>query len=266
LPLASFFIEREERMKSDHAPRAFEHLSPLYFPRPDRKMRVVILFSGGASAAPFMFSSENYVVAGAVSSNPQAGGIQRLEKLGVPVEIFDIHEFYGEKPITDMERRREYDLELARLVSKWQPDVIACSGYMYVLTSSFLGAFPNRVLNVHPADLRIIEGGRRKYAGLHVVEKQLACGEKFTRSTIHLMSEDVDHGPILCVSQPLPFENRGPAEQQELMKQKCDGPAYRKALELLSTGCLALDENSEVYHKRGENWIKGPYVMVNEWE
>jgi phosphoribosylglycinamide formyltransferase-1 len=260
-----FFIERKERMKNNPAP-TFERLLPLYCPRPDRKMRVVVLFSGGASAAPFMFSSEGYEVVGAVSSNPHASGIQRLERLGVPVEIFDIHQFYGGRPITDMEKRKEYDIELARIVSKWQPDFVACSGYMYVLTPSFLCAFPNRVLNVHPADLRIMEGGRRKYAGLHVVEKQLACGEKFTRSTIHLMTEDVDHGPILCVSQPLPFENRTPAEQQELMKQKCDGPAYRKTLELLSTGSLALDENSEVYHKKGEDWIRGPYVMVDEWE
>jgi folate-dependent phosphoribosylglycinamide formyltransferase PurN len=241
-------------------------LFPIYTPRPNRKMRVVVLFSGGASAVPFMLSSENYEVVGAVSSSSQAPGIKKLEGFGIPVEVLDIHEFYGAKPITDMDRRREYDFELVRAISKWQPDVIACSGYMYVLTSSFLEAFPNRILNVHPADLRIMEGGRRKYAGLHAVEKQLACGEKFTRSTIHLMTEDVDHGPILCVSPPLPVENRTPKEQQELMKSKCDGPAYRKALELLSTGCLAMDEKSEVYHKRGEAWIKGPYVMMNEWE
>jgi folate-dependent phosphoribosylglycinamide formyltransferase PurN len=242
------------------------NLQLLYTPKPDRKMKVVVLFSGGASAVPFMLSSEDYEVVGAISSSRDASGIQKLEKLGVAVEVLDIREFYDDKPLTDMERRKEYDQELARIASRWQPDIIACSGYMYILTTSFLEAFPNKVLNVHPADLRIMEGGRRKYAGLHVVEKQLQCGEKFTRSTIHLMTEDVDHGPILCVSQPLPFENRNAKEQQELMKLKCDGPAYRKALELLSTGCLAMDRESEVYHKRGENWIKGPYVMVNEWE
>lgn len=239
---------------------------PLYEPRPERKMRVVVLFSGGASAVPFMLGSESYEVVGAVSSNPSASGIGRLKSFEIPVEILDIREFYGEKPLTDMERRREYDLRLVELVSRWRPDVVACSGYMYILTQVFLTSFPNRVLNVHPADLRIMEGGRRKYAGLHVVEKQLRCGEKFTRSTIHLMSEDVDHGPIVCVSPPLPFENRGPDEQQELMKQRCDGPAYRKALQLISEGCIALDENLEVYHRREEKWIRGPYVMVSEWE
>lgn len=241
-------------------------LKPLYQPAPDRKMRVVVLFSGGASALPFMLSSENFEVVGGVSSSKNASGIKKFEVLGIPVKILDIHEFYGEVPVRDMEMRRLYDRHLVELVSGWQPDFVACSGYMYVLTEVFLNSFPNRVLNVHPADLRIVEGGRRKYVGLHAVEKQIACGEKFTRSTIHIMTEDVDHGPILCVSQPLPVENRSPQEQQELMKLKCDGPAYRKTLELLSEGSFAMDESGEIYHRKHGEWIKGPYVMVNEWE
>ncbi len=226
-----------------------------------RPMKVAVLFSGGASAVPFMLNSERFRVVGGVSSNSRAKGIERLRQFGIPVKVLDIREFYGSRPITDMAIRREYDARLVELVSEWEPDVVACSGYMYVLTEVFLSAFPLRVLNVHPADLRIMEGGRRKYAGLHAVEKQIQCGERETRSTIHLMTEDVDHGPIICISPPLPVENRTPAEQQELMKQRCDGPAYRKALELISEGKLALDEQQRVYHRENGEWVEGPYVM-----
>ncbi len=234
-----------------------ENLRPIYEPRSDRKMRIVVLFSGGASAVPFMIGGEGYEVVGAISSNKNASGIKKVEELGIPVEVVDIHDFYGDKPIRDMRIREAYDEKLLSIIKerKWEPDIIACSGYMYILTK-FLNEFPAKVLNVHPADLTIKEGGKRKYKGSNAVEEQMKDGEKVTRSTIHIMDEKPDHGPILFVSEGLPIENRSPKEQQELMKEKCDGPAYRKALEMLSKGMFAIDSGKNVYVKDGENWVK----------
>jgi phosphoribosylglycinamide formyltransferase-1 len=170
----------------------------------------------------------------------------------------DIHDFYGDKPVKDMKAREAYDEKLLSTIDKkkWEPDIIACSGYMYILTKKFLERFPNRVLNVHPADLSIMEGGRRKYTGSHAVEDQIKAGEKVTRSTIHIMDEKADHGPILLISGGLPVENRSPKEQQELMKGKCDGPAYREALNMLSKGMFAIDHDKNIYVKEGDKWVK----------
>ena len=233
-------------------------LELIYEPKPDRRMRIACLFSGGASALPFMVGHEGFEVVGAISSNKRASGIERAKGLGVPVEVLDIHDFYADRPIRDMQVREAYEGELCSIIDRknWNPDLIACSGYMYVLTKKFLDRFKNRVLNVHPADLSIEERGRRKYAGLNAVRAQIECGEKVTRSTIHLMTEDVDHGPILCVSDGLPVEERSPEAQQELMKVKCDGPAYRKALELLAEGKLALGPENKGYVKTEEGWRK----------
>lgn len=229
----------------------------IYEPRKDRKMRIVVLFSGGASAVPFMVGGERYEVVGAISSNKNASGIKKVEKLGIPVEVVDIHDFYGDKPVTNMEIRAVYDEKLLSIIKEknWEPDIIACSGYMYILTK-FLNGFPAKVLNVHPADLTIKEGGKRKYKGSNAVAEQIKDGEKVTRSTIHIMDEKPDHGPILFVSEGLPIENRSPKEQQELMKEKCDGPACRKTLEMLSKGMFAVDPDKNVYVKDGEKWVK----------
>jgi len=229
----------------------------IYEPRKDRKMRIVVLFSGGASAVPFMVGGERYEVVGAISSNKNASGIKKVEKLGIPVEVVDIHDFYGDKPIKDMKIRAAYDEKILSIIKekKWEPDIIACSGYMFILTK-FLNEFPAKVLNVHPADLRIKEGGKRKYTGSNAVAEQMKAGEKVTRSTIHIMDEKPDHGPILFVSEGLPIENRSPEEQQELMKEKCDGPAYRKTLKMLSKGMFAIDSDKNVYVKDGEKWVK----------
>jgi phosphoribosylglycinamide formyltransferase-1 len=235
-----------------------KNLRPIFEPRSDRKMRIVVLFSGGASAIPFMVGGSKYEVVGAISTNENASGITKLEKLGIPVEVVDIHDFYGNKPLTDMEIREAYDEKLVSTINqrKWEPDIIACSGYMYILTEKFLNRFSNRVLNVHPADLSIMERGRRKYAGSHAVEDQIKAGEKVTRSTIHIMDEKADHGPILFISDVLPVENRSPKEQQELMKEKCDGPAYRETLNMLSKGMFAIDPDKNIYVKHENKWVK----------
>lgn len=234
-----------------------QNLKLIYEPKKDRKMRIVVLFSGGASAVPFMVGGEGYEVVGAISSNKNASGIKKVEELGIPVEVVDIHDFYGGKQIKDMKIREAYDEKLLSIIKekKWEPDIIACSGYMYILTK-FLDGFPAKVLNVHPADLTVKEGGKRKYTGSKAVEEQIKSGEKVTRSTIHIMDEKPDHGPILFVSEGLPIENRSPKEQQELMKEKCDGPAYRRSLEMLSKGMFAIDSDKNVYVKDGEKWVK----------
>ncbi len=232
-----------------------QKLKLIYEPKKDRKMRIVVLFSGGASAVPFMVGGEGYEVVGAISSNKNASGIKMVEELGIPVEVVDIYDFYGGKPIKDMKIREAYDEKLLSIIKKWEPDIIACSGYMYILTK-LLNGFPAKVLNVHPADLRIKEGGKRKYTGSNAVEEQIKSGDKITRSTIHIMDEKPDHGPILFVSEGLPVENRSPEEQQKLMKEKCDGPAYRKTLEMLSKGMFAIDFDKNVYVKNGKKWIK----------
>lgn len=233
-----------------------KNLRLIYEPRDDRKMRIVVLFSGGASAVPFMVGGGGHEVVGAISTNKNASGIGKLEKLGIPVEVADIHDFYGDKPITDMKIRETYDEKLLSIIDekRWGPDIIACSGYMYILTKKFLDKF--QVLNVHPADLSIVENGKRKYIGSNAVKDQMEAGEKVTRSTIHMMDEKPDHGPILFVSEGLPVENRSPKEQQELMKEKCDGPAYREALGMLSKGTFAIDPDKNIYVKHGDRWVK----------
>ncbi len=234
----------------------YENLKPIYEPKKDKKMKIVVLFSGGASAVPFMVGGEEHEVVGAISTNKNASGIKKLEKLGISVEVADIRDFYGDKPITDMKMREAHDEKLMSIIDekKWEPDIIACSGYMYILTKKFLEKF--QVLNVHPADLSIKENGKREYTGANAVKDQMEAGEKVTRSTIHIMDEKPDHGPILFVSEDLPVENRGPKEQQELMKEKCDGPAYRETLDMLSKGMFAMDSNKNVYVKHGDRWVK----------
>ncbi|MBI1730752.1 hypothetical protein HY229_03255 [Candidatus Acetothermia bacterium] len=225
-------------------------MEPIYQPAPDHKMRVVVVFSGGASAFQYLLKSDpnlnkKYEFVGAFTNTKTASAVEVAERVGIPVEILDYRDFIHErnKRFSDPEVRNDYFKNVVTVLEKWKSDLIIHSGFMLIATEPYLSRFKNKILNVHPADLTILdERGKRKYAGLHVVEKAFKAGATTTRSTIHLVTEGVDEGPIIALSEPLKIHpGISPEEHQEKMKWACDGPAYQKALELIADGRVKVD-------------------------
>lgn len=230
-------------------------MKPIYEPKPGTLMRVVVLFSGGASALKYLLEHDpnlnvTYRFAGAFTDTKKAAGIEIARQAGIPVEVLDYREFISERHarFSDQRVRREYFAQVVECIAKWQPDVLMHSGFMLIVTDPILSVYKNRILNVHPADLTVVdERGRRKYTGMDAVAKAIQSGEKQTRSTIHLVTEEMDGGPILVLSDPLSVQ-RGidPKAHQEKMKWACDGPAYQKALELIADGKVWLDPDTDL--------------------
>lgn len=121
-----------------------------------------------------------------VSNKPDAYGLERAALAGIPTEsIFKKNE----------QDRETYDTELARIVSTYRPDWILLAGWMRILTKSFLNAFPNRVINLHPA----LPG---MFPGTHAIERAFQAFQqgqiKETGVMVHLVpDEQVDCGPVL---------------------------------------------------------------------
>jgi phosphoribosylglycinamide formyltransferase-1 len=86
--------------------------------------------------------------------------------------------------------REEYDKEAVRQVRKRDVDLICLAGYMRILTSYFCREFKNRCLNIHPALLP-------SFPGLHVQQKAIDWGVKYSGATVHFVAEEVDMGPII---------------------------------------------------------------------
>jgi folate-dependent phosphoribosylglycinamide formyltransferase PurN len=225
-------------------------MDPIYQPTLGHKMRVAVLFSGGASALQYLLKNDpnlnkKYEFVDAFTNTKTASGIELAQRAGIPVEILDYRDFIRErnKKFSDPGVRKEYFWHVVSILEKWQPDLIIHSGFMLIATEPYLSHFKNKILNVHPADLTLLDGqGKRKYAGLNVVEKAFEARETSTRSTIHLVTEGVDEGHIITLSEPLKIEpGLSPQEHQEKMKWACDGPAYQKALELIADGRVTID-------------------------
>jgi len=86
--------------------------------------------------------------------------------------------------------RDEYDREIVREVRKRGADLICLAGYMKVLTPAFCNAFRNRIVNIHPALLP-------SFPGLHVQQKAIDWGVRFSGCTVHFVAAEVDMGPIV---------------------------------------------------------------------
>jgi phosphoribosylglycinamide formyltransferase 1 len=116
-----------------------------------------------------------------VSDKRAAGALRRAERVGVKAEFLD--------PAARRDRS-EFDRALLDLLAAERIDVLALAGFMRILGSDIVAAFPGRILNVHPALLP-------SFPGTSAVADALAWGAKVTGVTVHVVDEEVDHGPIV---------------------------------------------------------------------
>ncbi|MFW6104482.1 MAG: phosphoribosylglycinamide formyltransferase [Candidatus Bipolaricaulota bacterium] len=230
---------------------------------------MVVLFSGGASGARYLFEEaglerSNYEIVAGIADKDGAPGIEEFAGRDIPVKVVNKKEFYSYSDPNEESIFRYFD-ELASIVEEFEPNLLLLSGFMQVVREPLLTKYAGQIINVHPADLRIKEHGNRKYRGDDSVYQAIIAGENETRSTVHFVTKRVDEGPIIVVSRPVPIEkemvrtferfNQSMVRNyanllQEWMKWSCDGPSIQKALALFAKGKVRLSH--------GEVTIKGP--------
>ena len=93
--------------------------------------------------------------------------------------------------------REPFDAETAAMLRPFHVDAVICLGYLYVITEPLLMAYPDRILNVHDSDLP-------RYPGLHATRDAIYAGERETRSSVHLVTPQLDVGPVLARSEAFP--------------------------------------------------------------
>jgi phosphoribosylglycinamide formyltransferase 1 len=169
--------------------------------------------------------------------------ITYAEGLKIPTRVIDFEEWRRERGVkkSDLHAREAYFEEVLAVMREWGAELIILSGCMLLVTNPLLSAYWERILNVHPTLLGILdEKGERKYRGLGVVKRAMDAGDP-TGSTVHFITGEPDMGPIVVESAPLPYQpGDDPEAHQDLMKVACDGPAYQRALEILCTSGLLM--------------------------
>ncbi len=120
-----------------------------------------------------------------VASKPQIGAIARAEKAGIKTLVFD----------KTKESKEEFYARIAQTLQAAMVDYIVLAGWLLVVPASFIEAFENRIVNIHPSLIPAFCG--MGYYGLHVHEAAIAYGVKLSGATVHFVSADVDGGAII---------------------------------------------------------------------
>lgn len=151
-----------------------------------RKRSIAIFASGSGSNAEkiveYFADRADAEVSLILSNNPKAGVIERARRYHIPVLLFDRTGFYQTEQVTS-------------LLQKQGIDLIVLAGFMWLMPATLVQAFPDRIINIHPALLPKY-GGKGMY-GHFVHEAVVAAGEIESGITIHLVNEHYDEGQIV---------------------------------------------------------------------
>jgi phosphoribosylglycinamide formyltransferase-1 len=177
-----------------------------------RRLRVAILCSRRAPGLVHLLNrdqhrGQSYEIVACLTSEPTFAEEVRVERRGIPTLPHPIQSFYAlrGRPLNDLETRREYDDRTARKLKAFNPDLVVLTSYTYVLTEPMLDAFPNRIVNLHHADLTVRRpDGAPKYPGLRAVRDAILAGETETRASAHVVTAALDAGPVLLRSWAFP--------------------------------------------------------------
>jgi phosphoribosylglycinamide formyltransferase-1 len=149
-------------------------------------VRVGVLASGAGTnlqaILDHVHGREGVEVVAVGSDKPDAQALQRAEAAGVETAVFPAAEYAGD--------RAARDGAMAEWLVEQGVGLVVLAGYMQLLDAHFLGRFPQRVINVHPALLPA-------FTGIGAVEQALAYGVKVFGVTVHFVDEGVDTGPII---------------------------------------------------------------------
>ncbi len=158
-----------------------------------------------------------------ISNNPDAYGLTRAKKHGIPVVILKNGDF---------KNKEDFDLELIRILKNNSVDLVILAGFMRVLTPTFLKAFPQKIMNIHPALLP-------SFPGIHGQKQALEYGVKLSGCTVHFVDEGVDTGPII-IQSAVPVHNDDTEETLAARILKEEHRIYPQAIQFFAEGKIEI--------------------------
>lgn len=201
------------------------------------KLKIGVLLSGSGTNLQAIIDAANdealpVEIVHVVSSRPDAFGITRAVKEDIPVTVLN-RGFYEQPEVADtmiVERLREAGAEY-----------VVMAGYMRKLTLVVLDAFPDHVLNLHPALLP-------SFKGAHAIQDAWDAGVKITGVTVHLANEDYDKGPIVA-QEAVPVREDWTIEELEAAIHEVEHRLYPDVLRKIAEGRMTMDADRHVHFR-----------------
>jgi phosphoribosylglycinamide formyltransferase-1 len=128
----------------------------------------------------------NARVSAVISNKADAEGLAFAQQHGIATSVVD-HKAFADQP----QAREAFDAALMAEIDPHQPHLVVLAGFMRILTPGFVAHYEGRLLNIHPSLLPA-------FPGLHTHERAIEAGCKFAGATVHRVTAELDHGPILA--------------------------------------------------------------------
>jgi len=211
---------------------------------------IVILISGRGSnmeAIVEACASEQWPaqVAAVVSNKADASGLQFAASRGIATACVN-HKDYPS--------REAFDAELARVIDTFQPDVVVLAGFMRILTSGFVQHYAGRMLNIHPSLLPA-------FTGLHTHQRAIDTGCKLAGTTVHFVTPELDHGPIVIqAAVAVQADDTEASLSERVLKQ--EHQVYPRAVRWLVEGNLVV-QGHRVTTANGASQIQWTQDITN---
>jgi len=198
--------------------------------------KIAVLVSGGGTNLQALIDAQhagqivNGEIVAVISSDPTAYALQRAANAGIPGYVVARKDFPSNQAMT------------AALVEKLQAldiDLVVLAGFMTILTEEMVKAYPNAIINIHPALIPSFCGPG--CYGLHVHEKALAYGVKLSGATVHFVSEECDGGPIILQKAVDVLPDDTPEVLQRRIMEQCEWKIMPQAVSLFCQDKLQVE-------------------------
>ncbi|MBS5590334.1 MAG: phosphoribosylglycinamide formyltransferase [Clostridiales bacterium] len=197
---------------------------------------IAVLVSGGGTNLQALIDAQgrgeliNGRITAVISSTPGAYALERAKAAGIPGYVAARKDYPSSQAMT------------AALVDKLKGldiDLVVLAGFMVILTGEMVRAFPNAILNVHPALIPSFAGPG--CYGLHVHEKALEYGVKLSGATVHFVSEECDGGPIVSQKAVEVLPDDTPEVLQRRIMEQCEWQLLPQAVSLFCQDRLKVE-------------------------
>ncbi len=209
------------------------------------RKNIVVLVSGGGTNLQALIDAErrgdipNGRITCVISSKPDAYALERARQNGIATRV--------------LERKRypdiaAYSAAMVEALQAERADLVVYAGFMTILDEQVVRAFPNCMMNVHPALIPSFCG--KGYYGLRVHEAVLERGVKLTGATVHFVTEVCDGGPIILQSAVPVQDGDTPEILQRRVMEQCEWKLLPKAVALFCDGKIQV-KNGRTYIQEG---------------
>ena len=204
-------------------------------------LKVAGLVSGGGTNLQAILDAiregriTNASVEVAISNNPGAYALKRAENCGVKAVCVSPASYKD---------RELYNEALVQTIQSYQVDLVVLAGCMVVMPKAMIEAYPNRIINIHPALIPSFCG--TGFHGLHVHEEVLKRGVKVTGATVHFVDEGTDTGPIILQKAVDVQPDDTPETLQRRVMEQAEWQILPRAIDLIANGKVSVEQSKVV--------------------